>query len=172
MATLEDLVGRVDRIETELALRRLAHDYCIGADHRDPQRWDSVWTTDAVWATSDEQEHIFIGIEAIRAAVTEQWRAFPIMQHSTANHVVTIPGGDDATGRADVVVMVQLDDERWIVGGGTYEDDYRRTPDGWRIARRRVVRPFELAPLAPSTGPIEVTEKGVPVGSCHQSANE
>ncbi|WP_097257815.1 nuclear transport factor 2 family protein [Streptomyces sp. Ag109_G2-15] len=71
-------------------MHRLAHDYCVGADHRDPVRWEAIWTADAVWETSSDQ--IFTGIEAIRAAgVEQQWQAFPIMQHATANHTVETP---------------------------------------------------------------------------------
>jgi hypothetical protein len=39
-----------------------------------------------------------------------------------------------------------------VVGGATYEDAYRRESGIWRIAYRRVVRPFDLAPSAPSEG--------------------
>ncbi|MFD8811109.1 nuclear transport factor 2 family protein [Streptomyces sp. NPDC059627] len=155
MTTLQDLAARLDRVEAELALHRLAHDYCVGADHRDPVRWKAIWTADAVWETSSDQ--IFTGIEAIRAAVEQQWQAFPTMQHATANHTVEIDGAA-ATGRSDVVVLAQLRDHRWIAGGGTYEDEYRREGGIWRIARRRAVRPFDLAPLAPSDGPVHVDE--------------
>ncbi|WP_327398743.1 nuclear transport factor 2 family protein [Streptomyces sp. NBC_01288] len=155
MTTLQDLTARLDRVETELALHRLAHDYCVGADHRDPVRWKAIWTADTVWETGSDQ--IFTGIEAICAAVEQQWQAFPIMQHATANHTVEIDGVA-ATGRSDVVVLTQLRDHRWIAGGGTYEDEYRRKGGTWRIARRRVVRPFDLAPLAPSDGPVHVDE--------------
>jgi hypothetical protein len=151
VTTIEDLAARLERVEAELALNRLAHDYCVGADHRDRARWEAVWTADGVWETSPDR--IYTGVGAIRAAVEEQWQAFPIMQHATANHIVSIDGAR-ATGRSDVVVLVQLRDGRWIAGGGTYEDEYRREGATWRIARRRVVRPFDLAPLAPSPGPI------------------
>jgi hypothetical protein len=150
MTGIDDLAARLDRVEAELQLHRLAYDYCVGADHRDRDRWGSVWTTDAVWETSPDR--VFTGITAICEAVEQQWQAFPIMQHSTTNHTVAVDG-DLATGRSDVVVLVQLRDGRWIVGGGTYEDEYRRDAGTWRIARRRVVRPFDLAPLAPSKGP-------------------
>jgi hypothetical protein len=153
MTTLGDLAARLDRVEAELALHRLAHNYCIGADHRDRVRWEAIWTTDAVWETGPDR--IFTGIDAVRAAVEQQWRTFPIMQHATANHTVEIHG-DSATGRSDVVVLAQLPDHRWSVGGGTYEDEYRREAGTWRIARRRVTRPFDLAPMAPSEGPIHV----------------
>jgi hypothetical protein len=155
MTTVEQLAARLDRVEAELALHRLAHDYCVGADHRDLARWARVWTADAVWETSPDR--IFIGIEAICAAVEQQWQTFPIMQHATANQVVEVDG-DSATGRSDVVVLVQLADRRWIVGGGTYVDEYRRDEGIWRVARRRVIRPFDLAPLAPAQGPGDVNE--------------
>jgi len=153
MTTIERLAARLDRVEAELALHRLAHNYCVGADHADLARWAAVWTPDAVWETGPDR--IFVGIEAICAAVKQQWRTFPIMQHATANHVVDLDG-DRATGRSDVVVLVQLDDRRWIAGGGTYADEYRRDGGSWRIARRRVIRPFDLAPLPPADGPGEV----------------
>jgi ketosteroid isomerase-like protein len=155
MATIEQLAARLDRVETQLALNRLAHDYCIGADHRDLARWSSIWTPDAVWETGPDR--IFTGIAAIRAAVQQQWRTFPIMQHATTNHEVN-QDGDAATGRSDVVVLAQLPDRRWNIGGGTYADEYRRDDNTWRIARRRVIRPFDLAPLPPAEGPGDVNE--------------
>jgi|SRR5829696_185776 len=141
MGLIEDLAARLDRVEAELALHRLAHDYCIGADHRDLARWQQVWTADAVWETSADR--VYRGLDQITAAVTAQWQAFPVMQHSTVNHVVDVAGGT-GTGRSDVVVQVQLGDGRWIVGGGAYEDGYRREGGVWRMSRRRVVRPFDL----------------------------
>jgi ketosteroid isomerase-like protein len=144
MGLIEELAIRLDRVEAELALHRLANDYCIGADHRDLARWQSVWTSDAVWQTSPDRA--YRGIEEITAAVTGQWQAFPIMQHSTANHVVQVTG-ETGTGHCDVIVQIQLGDGRWLVGGGAYQDEYRRETDGWKIARRTVVRPFDLPPI-------------------------
>lgn len=149
MVELHQLEARLDRVESELAINRLAHDYCVGADHRDLTRWKAVWTAGP--------ERVQVGIDAICAAVSQQWATFPIMQHASSNHVVDI-NDDDATGRSDVVVLVQLPDTRWIVGGGTYSDTYRREHGIRRIARREVVRPFDLAPLANSDGPLELED--------------
>jgi hypothetical protein len=144
MGLIEELAERVERVEAELALHRLANDYCNGADYRDLARWQRVWTADAVWQTSPDRS--YRGLDEIVAAVTGQWQSFPIMQHSTVNHVVDV-AGDKATGRCDVIVQIQLGDGRWIVGGGAYEDEYRRESDGWRISRRTVARPFDLPPI-------------------------
>src|SRR5215211_2437898 len=112
MDVIADLAARLDRVEAELAVRRFVADYCVGADRRDLARWADVWTADAVWQTSPDQ--VFSGVDAICAAVQQQWRAFPVMLHATANHVVTITG-DTAAGRSNVMAMVQLRDRRWIL---------------------------------------------------------
>lgn len=144
MADIEELAARVERLESRDALQRLAYDYCVGADHRDLGRWRSIWTDDAVWETSPDRT--FTGIDEICGAVAQQWQAFPVMQHATSNHTVEVDG-DTATGRCDVVVLVQIANDRWILGGGAYADEYRRDDGRWRIARRRVVRLFDLGPL-------------------------
>ena len=151
MIDRSDLGERLERVESQLELHRLAHEYCIGADTRDAEVWSSVWTDDAVWAVDGDRA--FTGRAEICAAVGAQWRAFPRMQHALSNHVVWIDG-DEATGRSDVTVFVQLGDDRWITGGGTYVDRYRRDGGRWRIAERRVTGGFDLE-LPPSTGTIE-----------------
>lgn len=147
-ATVGELAERFERVEAELEIRRLVHDYCIGADHRDLDRWREVWAEDAVWETSPEPDRIYRGRAAICEVVQDQWETFPVMQHATSNHTVERLTADTATGRCDAVVMAQLPDEQWLVGGNAYEDEYRREGGRWRIARRRVVRPFDLGPLS------------------------
>ena len=143
--SLLELSRRLDHVETELALLRLAQDYCIGADQRDAARWRSVWTEHAVWQVNSDLA--YRGVEEIEAAVAAQWRTFPVMQHACVNHTVESVAGDDAAGRCDVVLMVKLPDGEWIVGGGVYLDRYRREDGRWRIVERRVERPFDLPPL-------------------------
>lgn len=140
-------MARLERVETELALHRLAHNYCVAADHRDLELWRSVWAPEAVWEAGDDPDHIFTGIDAICAAVQRQWETFPVMQHGTVNHVVDI-GSATSTGRSDVIIHVQLPDGGWITGGGTYEDRYERSDGSWRIGRRRVTAAFDLGPLS------------------------
>lgn len=160
MVTIEELATRLERVETQLALQRLAVDYCIGADHQDLARFRAIWTADALWDAvgedPDDREHRFHGLEAITAAVRGQWATFLRMQHATANHVVDFDPNDAgrATGRCDVVVIVQLPDGRWVIGGGVYEDIYRREGGRWLIASRRVARAFDLEPLPAHHGTV------------------
>ncbi|MBA2554158.1 MAG: nuclear transport factor 2 family protein [Geodermatophilaceae bacterium] len=150
MTDIEQFGQRLDRVESELAIRRLAYEYCHGADKRDPARWAAVWSDDAVWAVSPDQE--IVGVEAICAAVAGQWDFFRQMHHFTANHVVTIDG-DDATGEADVAVSAEMADGTWIRGGAVYGDRYVRRSGTWRIARREAGSDFYYSPLPPGVGP-------------------
>lgn len=147
MSDDRDLLARLERVEAELALHKLAHRYCIAADHRDLDLWRAVWTPDAVWETGSDPDHVYTGTDAICAAVQRQWETFPLMQHGMVNHIVEFTGNHTATGRSDLVVHVQLEDGTWITGGGTYLDQYRRHDGRWRIARRTVTRPFDIGPL-------------------------
>lgn len=44
----DDVLVRIERVETQLALHRLAADYCVGADQQDLTRWRAVRARDAV----------------------------------------------------------------------------------------------------------------------------
>ncbi|MBW0252835.1 nuclear transport factor 2 family protein [Cellulomonas sp. PS-H5] len=140
-----DLHERLDRLESESAIRTLVHEYCHGADKRDLRRFAAVWTPDAVWQVAPTQE--FRGVEAICAAVEWQWSAFPQMHHWTANLVIDLDG-DEARGEVDVSVTTRLPDGAWLRGGGVYRDTYVRTDLGWRISRREAEHLFSLDPRA------------------------
>jgi ketosteroid isomerase-like protein len=146
----EDLATRLDRVESELAIRRLVYEYCHGADKRDLDRFAAIWDDEAVWAP--DLDHPFVGIDTICAAVTGQWEAFRQMHHLTANLVVSIDG-DRATGEADVDVCVQMPDGTWMRGGGTYRDVYVRRDGRWRIAYRDASPGYNIDPLPPGVGP-------------------
>ena len=140
---MTDLDARLDRIESELAIRRLVAEHCHGADKRDLDRFLAVWASTAVWQVGDDAGHE--GREAIARAVRAQWVTFPQYVHWTTNHAIWIDG-DDARGECDVATTVRLRSGRWVSKGGTYRDEYRRI-DGQRlIARRHADARFDIDP--------------------------
>lgn len=151
MQNFDALSRRLDLLESRLALSDLATAYAVSADTGDRDRWWDLWTDDAVWDTGGDEEHVYRGRERICWAVRQQWAAFPRMQHAISNHTVVIDG-DRAEGRCDVVLLLQLPDQRWLLGGGTYVDSYVRHDHTWRISRRQVERPFDLASLPGTLG--------------------
>src|SRR4029453_8794355 len=119
MSDVTEVIARLERLETELALRRAAHQYCVAGDLRDLELWRGVWTPDAVWELSPEM--VFTGIEAICETVKRTWKMFPASAPGTVNLDVDV---EAATGRSDVIVHIQLQDTNWVTGGATYLDEY------------------------------------------------
>lgn len=147
----EGLADRLDRVESELAIRRLAAEYCHGADKRDLARWSAVWAEDAVWALGEDRDAV--GLAAICDAVRAQWDAFEQLHHHTANHVIEI-SGDEATGQADVGLAAEVTPGVWVRGGATYLDRYVRRAGRWSILRREPGRDYYFDPLPPGVGPL------------------
>jgi ketosteroid isomerase-like protein len=135
----DDIAAMLD----ERAITRLAHDYARAVDRLDAPLLDRVFTEDAVLEGPGWR---FEGIEQIRGVIPMMRDMFVSSWHAT--HQVTIeltdgPGGDTAT--AEVYCA-----GRHLQKGGyaenqvvtmiiRYHDAYVRTPDGWRMARRKEI---------------------------------
>jgi uncharacterized protein (TIGR02246 family) len=130
---------RIQALEDERDIRRLASEYCHGFDRRLPERFASVWHEDAVWRVHPEQE--VTGRAAIVAQANAMWQRLAASFHWTANHVVQIDG-DIAHGEADVDVLVCVDGV-WANAPGVYFDRYERRGGIWRIACRDASHPHQ-----------------------------
>jgi ketosteroid isomerase-like protein len=125
------------------ALRRLLYAYGDAVLARDDAAWGDLWTADGRWELGPERV-----IEG-REAIVEHWRA----SMTSYRHVVQLylsntatVDGDVATGRAHLLELnVPVAGARRIMVGW-YDDTYRRTGDGWRFARRSLVRQYVGAP--------------------------
>lgn len=71
---LDDLAQRIARLEALESIRRVALDYCVGADHRDEARWLASWTQDDIWQVSPDRA--MNGHQEILAGVRTQWAHF------------------------------------------------------------------------------------------------
>lgn len=122
----------------QLALRFTAH--C------DRQEWRAacgMLTEDAVFARPTDPDKPLVGREAILAAF-EARPAVRITRHICTNLIVTARSDTEATGHLYALLYtgdsrnddgdVTIADERQLVG--EFQDEYVRTEDGWRIAKR------------------------------------
>lgn len=114
--------------------------------HNDRQEWSSMCellTADATFARPTDPDNPIRGREAIRSAF-EARPADKITRHLCTNIVVTAASTTEASGRlyallftgdsADTAAHGLCANARQLVG--EFDDLYRRTEDGWRIARR------------------------------------
>ena len=123
-----------DRIEIDDLITR----YATAVDTKDWDLYRTVFTDDAVID--------YTSAGGIRGSLGEvvEWlshalKLFPMTQHLVTNRHVVLDG-DTATGRCYFYnPLGRPDDEgrmKLLFFGGYYNDRFRRTADGWRIAER------------------------------------
>ena len=98
----------------------------------------SVWSQDAVWQVRDDLA--FTGSDEIRSAIQQQWATCRRAFHWTSNPSILVsPDTRTARARFDVRSEVELLDGTWVSLTGSYHDEYRREPAGWRMTTRIAV---------------------------------
>lgn len=121
--------------DDETAIRALVHRYTTAIGARDAEAWSSTWTEDGIWDLGGD---VAEGRDAVRRTWEAAMDRFVEVGHVASFAELSVDG-DNASGRWVV-------DERTVDGEGNefafsadYHDRYVRTPDGWRIAERRLV---------------------------------
>ncbi len=135
-----------DYVADRLQLFDLCVRYAYGVDRKD---WDvlrSCFTDDAIidyTATGGERNPLEGTVEFL----SQSLQPFVGTQHFRMNHEVEIDG-DAASGRMGFYNPMPLQTEHgmlFILYGGWYIDEYRRTPDGWRISHRSQELSFDTS---------------------------
>ncbi len=130
----------------ERACERVAIAYAQATDACDADAAAALWTEDGVLEMPGNRR--YGGREAIRRRVLEQ-PADSVSCHLLANLLVTVLDAGHATGTSLLTIYrgsrpspgapVPLAGPYLV---GRYEDAYRRTDGGWRLARRRLTTLF------------------------------
>jgi hypothetical protein len=125
-----DLLARIDRIESTLAIQQLPIRYALAVDSRDIETWLSLFVPDV-----DCGRH-GIGREALRGTIEPELRRFYRSIHYICGHHIEFAGADHATGH--VYCRAEHEDgDKWIVMAICYFDDYICRDGTWYFRRRR-----------------------------------
>lgn len=153
-AMIQQLLQRVDRLESRQAMRDLVTDYCQAFDGVDFPRFLSIWWDDCVWDIGPPFGR-FDGHAGIEKAVREVlWPVWRETHHLTSNLRVTFDDADNARGVCDVDCMGSLRDDSVQMISATYTDHFQRRAGTWKILRRDVViHYFNPIPGAQMTKP-------------------
>ncbi|EED35547.1 putative hexachlorocyclohexane dehydrochlorinase 1 [Luminiphilus syltensis NOR5-1B] len=143
MLDSDDVLRRLDAVESRAAIAELAFNYCHGFDKRDFDRFLGIWWEDCIWHIGPRFGS-FSNHEGIREAVLDVlWPAWDQSQHLTSNLVIEFDGADRANVLCDVDCMGLLagSTEATFVGA-TYADKVERREGIWKIAERTVSMHF------------------------------
>jgi hypothetical protein len=140
--TLEE---RVQRVEDELAIRNLLNRFSQLADEGGLDEYRSLITADAVWEggktpgrTFDHQARR--GHEDILTGVRERMAAGIQGPGTNSHHVIVNTfvqlAGDTASSRSYFIYLQNTHEVPVVRSMGTYDDEFVRTGDGWKLAHR------------------------------------
>ncbi len=136
--TVEQLLARIDQLESRAAMRDLVTDYCHGFDRGDFDRFLAIWWDDCIWDIGPPFGE-FDGHAGIEKAVKEVlWPVWRETHHLTTNLRVRFDGADDAYGECDVDCMGATRDDVVQMISATYRDHFQRRDGVWKIKRRDV----------------------------------
>jgi uncharacterized protein (TIGR02246 family) len=129
----------LERVLDHLAIRELTARYNRAFDDVDAEAWADTFTPDGVMEYGGPPISGRDDLVAMSRATGYGY------VHVTTDPVIVVDG-DRATQSCTLVVATRSK-ERGPVGvamTGRYEDELVRTPDGWRLARRRAILDGEM----------------------------
>jgi 3-phenylpropionate/cinnamic acid dioxygenase small subunit len=109
--------------------------YATGIDRRDWALFRTVFTDDC--ELDYGEIGAWRGVDAVTEFMEQVHAPAGHTLHRLTNQAITVDG-DRAAARTYVDALIMMSDNKAGVNGiGFYDDEIVRTPDGWRIARRR-----------------------------------
>jgi 3-phenylpropionate/cinnamic acid dioxygenase small subunit len=129
-----------DEVADRLAIDDLLDAYAAALDSKD---WDTLRTLFLPGAVVDytEEGGVRGDIEAAIAWFQKAMAPFTASQHFVTNRRVKL-AGDEATVDAYIFSPLGVPNGEGgltlVFAGGSYEDELRRTADGWRFAARTI----------------------------------
>jgi hypothetical protein len=135
---LDDLAARIERVEAELAIRRVVLSYGPAADAGLAERAGTLWTDDGEYDWDTERPALSgpAAVEAMLLGRSHQALIGEGVAHFAGPPLIEVDG-DRATALSYSFVLRRDDDQRvyvWRLGAARWE--FVRIEGDWRIHRR------------------------------------
>ena len=135
---LDQLLQQLSVLRDKDAIRELTVAYNSAWDEGHTDKWVGVFTSEGVFTMEDNPD--VVGAEALRE-FSASLRDGGFV-HTTTDHAIEVQG-DTATQVCRLILSKRSPTKApgsavWITTG-RYTDELRRTPEGWRFARRAFV---------------------------------
>ncbi|MEA1652881.1 nuclear transport factor 2 family protein [Nitrospirillum sp. BR 11164] len=127
---MDDVLRRLDRLESLAAIQQLPVRYALAVDGRDLDAWVGLFVNDVDCGRHGK------GRPVLRGIIEPQLRTFYRSIHLICGHRVDFADADHATGA--VYCRAEHEDAgRWVIMAIIYFDDYARRDGRWFFTRRR-----------------------------------
>ena len=135
---LEDVLNRLDRLESIEAIRQLATVYAVACDEHDMPRLMSLFTTDAVF-DSPTKTMVAEGREQIEKMFVDLFRIRGPAFHWTHDVTVSVDNTDPNKASGLVYSHAETTPNGVIsLAAMKYLDEYERQADVWQFSRREI----------------------------------
>jgi hypothetical protein len=133
----------LEEISDRLEIQQLLIDYSSAIDRRRFDDLDNVFTPDA-YIDYEAMGGIAGAYPDVKAWLAEHLPNFPVYAHMLGNFDIRIDG-DTASSRTFCFNPMSLGGEKGhiLFCGLWYDDEFVRTPDGWRMTRRVEAKCFD-----------------------------
>lgn len=137
---MSSIEARLQALEDREAIRQLKARYFFCCDRKDPAGMRACFV--------DGPMHIDYGVvgsfdnaDALVKIYTEiGCQPHMVEMHHGVNPQIELSGADTARGNWSLhYVLIDTRQNQLTQLGGYYEDEFRRTPSGWRISRTRFI---------------------------------
>jgi hypothetical protein len=126
---MQELVKRIDRIESTLAIQQLPVRYALAVDGRDIQAWVNLFVEDVNCGRYGT------GRDALASFIEPAVANFYRSQHFICGHKIDFVDPDNATGTVYCRAEHEVGDH-WVVMAILYFDTYERRGGEWFFVRR------------------------------------
>lgn len=132
----QDILKRIDRLESRNEIQGIVSKYCKACDDRDVPLLRSIFTEDAVVKSQDGMME-GIGLDGIMEMYRKRFEVLAISVHWTHDNVVTFDESDPdkATGECFCHAEAHRNGET-LVGCLRYDDTYQRVDGQWKFSSR------------------------------------
>ncbi len=145
---MDDLAGRIQRLEDRVAVSETVVSYCLNVDRRDWASFTRCFTDPVLTEYRNGRSTGSTSRADLVALISEALDGFTSTQHLSTNHVITFDAADP-----DLATCVSAMFAQHLIQGSPNGDFYllraiytnylRRTSEGWRIEGIETQRRWE-----------------------------